>query len=134
MDSFADFRLFRDLSVISKKKRKINDYSTIDVISKYSDEEFRERFRMNKNTFNDLLDEIRGSLDKENNRGRPIPPEIQLMVTLRYFATGTFQQVDGDLIGMAQTTVSDVISRTAEAIAKMRPRYIAFPRADQCAD
>ena len=133
MNNLSELSFFRDLEQLDHYKRKIKDHSTFDLIDRYSDEDFRQRYRMCKATFFELLEEIKGCLEKSSNRGRPVPAIVQLIVTLRYFATGTIQQVDGDLLGISQTTVSDVISRTSEAIAKLRTKYIMFPREDECA-
>ena len=36
---------------------------------------------------------------------------LQLLVTLRYYATGTFQSVCGDTVGVDQSTASRAITR-----------------------
>ena len=127
MDDYRDFDLLDDLTYFDRRKRIVKNYSDMDMVDKYNDEQFRERYRMKKSTFNELLQEISESLDKPTKRGNPVPPKVQLLVTLRYLATGTFQQVDGDLLGLPQTTVSDILARTTAAIARLRPKYIKFP-------
>lgn len=58
----------------------------------YNDEDFRRRYRFNKNTFqHQILPMIADNLIKANNRGLPVPPLIQLCICLRYYATGSFQ-------------------------------------------
>ena len=52
------------------------------------------------------------------------------MLTLRYYATGTFQEACGDLCDISQLTASRIIKRVSEAIARLKINYIQFPTAD----
>ncbi len=52
------------------------------------------------------------------------------MLTLRYYATGTFQEACGDLCDISQLTASRIIKRVSEAIARLIIHYIQFPTAD----
>ncbi len=52
------------------------------------------------------------------------------MLTLRYYATGTFQEACGDLCDISQLTASCIIKRVSEAIARLKIHYIQFPTAD----
>ncbi len=52
------------------------------------------------------------------------------MLTLRYYATGTFQEACGDLCDISQLTASRIIKRVSEAIARLKIHYIQFPTAD----
>ena len=62
----------------------------------FSDEAFFQRFRFTKDGFNHLRNLLADDLlEAENNRGHPIPPKTQLLVALRYYATGSFQIVHG---------------------------------------
>ncbi|PSN35954.1 hypothetical protein C0J52_24025 [Blattella germanica] len=53
----------------------------------YRETEFKKRFRFDKNTVMDILVMIQDDMIKENRRGLPVPPIIQLLVSLRYYAT-----------------------------------------------
>ena len=52
------------------------------------------------------------------------------MLTLRYYATGTFQEACGDLWDISQLTASRIIKRVSEAIARLKIHYIQFPTPD----
>ncbi len=52
------------------------------------------------------------------------------MLTLRYYATGTFQEACGDLCDISQLTASRIIKRVSEAIVRLKIHYIQFPTAD----
>ena len=49
-----------------------------------------------------------------------------LLCALRFFATGNLQTVNGDLIGIHQTTVSRIINCVSTAILQQLPRFISF--------
>ena len=63
----------------------------------------------------------------ESNRGNPIAPQKQLLIALRFFATGSLQQVTGDTIGVSQPTISRVVSRVSKSICRLYDRFIKFP-------
>lgn len=51
----------------------------------------------------------------------------QLLITLRFYATGTFQIVIGDLFNVHNSTVCKIIHKITAAIAKLCPKYVKFP-------
>ncbi|KAJ8983163.1 hypothetical protein NQ317_016262 [Molorchus minor] len=73
-----------------------------------------------------VLPLISDRLTKINNRGLPFAPLIQLLVCLRFYATGNFQCVAGDLRGVSQQSVSVIIKRVSVLLAEQRRRFIKF--------
>ncbi|XP_069705672.1 putative nuclease HARBI1 [Periplaneta americana] len=64
----------------------------------YNDIEFKRRFRFHKRTVLDLiLPKIERTLAKPNQRGLPVPPVLQLLICLRFYATGSFQEATNRL-------------------------------------
>ena len=60
----------------------------------YDEDEFKRRFRFNKDlVLYRILPKIIGELAKINKRGLPIPPGLQLLVFVRYYATASFQVI-----------------------------------------
>ena len=53
----------------------------------YDEEQFRSRFRLNKDGFGEILNIIEADISAHNDRGNPIPAEIKILLTLRYYAT-----------------------------------------------
>nr|CAI5852796.1 unnamed protein product [Callosobruchus analis] len=56
----------------------------------------------------------------QTNRGLPVHPVIGLLLTLRFYATGSFQ-------GFHQSTVSRVIKKITRRISSHSRHYIKFP-------
>ena len=55
----------------------------------------------------------------------------QLLITLRFYATGSFQLVVGDLFAVDKSTVCRTVHRVTSAIAALRQKYVSFPAAGQ---
>ena len=51
----------------------------------------------------------------------------QLLIALRFYATGTFQLVVGDTIGVHKSTVCRILHHVTAAIANLRAKYVHFP-------
>ncbi|KAJ3665473.1 hypothetical protein Zmor_000966 [Zophobas morio] len=54
-----------------------------------------------------------------------------LLITLRFFATGSFLIVIGDFGGVHKSTVGKAINRVTRAIANLREEYIKFPQTEE---
>ncbi|XP_023931601.1 putative nuclease HARBI1 [Lingula anatina] len=98
---------------------------------KYTDEEFRRRYRLTKDAFQELLRLVTPMIAPHNERGNPIPADIQLLLTLRFYATGTFQMACGDLCDISQSSASRIIKRVSEGIASLKPQFIRFPEGQE---
>jgi len=55
----------------------------------------------------------------------------QLLIALRFYATGSFQLVVGDLFAVDKATVCRTVHRVTEAIASLRQQYVKFPATEQ---
>ena len=55
----------------------------------------------------------------------------QLLLTLRFYATGTFQLVVGDTFSIHKSTVCRTVHRVTRAIASLRELYVKFPSTNQ---
>ncbi|KAK7095731.1 hypothetical protein V1264_005102 [Littorina saxatilis] len=59
---------------------------------------------------------------------------MQLMVALRFYATGCFQQVVGDIFGIDKTTVSRIIEKVSRAFSVRLNEFVRLPTPLQEAD
>ena len=51
----------------------------------------------------------------------------QVLIALRFYATGTFQRVIGDLFGVSVFAASRVIHKVSRAIAKQKRQFLSIP-------
>lgn len=57
-------------------------------------------------------------------------PLDQLLLSLRFYATGCFQNVLGDFTGLHRTTAGSIIRRVSQAIARLRPNFVKMPQTE----
>jgi len=50
-----------------------------------------------------------------------------VLLTLQFYATGTFQGVVGELFGVDQSTASRAINRVTLAILRLMPNHVKLP-------
>ena len=119
----------QQLDDLQRNNRKENrNYSLNYEI--YDEKQYRSRFRLTKNGFREMFDIIEAHISAHNKRSYPIPAEIKLLLTSRYYATGTFQEACADLCDISQPSASRIIKRVSAAIAGLKIHYIQFPTAE----
>ena len=81
---------------------------------------------------------MRDDLESPTRRNYALPAELKLLATLRFYACGSFQQVVGDTVHIAQPTMSRVIAVVTTTLNHSLKRIIKFPRQEDtpqlCAD
>ncbi|XP_041349161.1 uncharacterized protein LOC121368490 [Gigantopelta aegis] len=65
--------------------------------------------------------------ERKTSRSHALSPELQVVIALRYFASGSFLQVVGDTFGLDKSTVSRVIFDVAGALCDLRNNFITWP-------
>nr|XP_027237757.1 putative nuclease HARBI1 [Penaeus vannamei] len=86
------------------------------------DEEFIKRSRLTKTTALNLLDKLQ---IQETRDGR-VPPHLQLLITFRWMATGSFQLTIADTFDVSQL-VSNCTAKIVRAIASLLQDYVKRP-------
>ena len=62
-------------------------------LTAYNEDEFRMRYRLSVTCFIDLLHRIGDQLIHHTYRTGALPPVYQLLVTLRFYSSGSFQVI-----------------------------------------
>ena len=100
----------------------------LNPLHEYDDVEFFTRYRVNKSGFAAILARVEPKLKRfTKGTNRPLNSVQQLSLALRYFATGSFQVVAGDILGLHQSTVSKYMPILAGAIASLSNEVVCFP-------
>lgn len=60
-------------------------------------------------------------------RNQAVSPVHKVLLTLRYYATGSMLVVCGDFIGIHKSTASLIVKLVSCVIATLRPQFIRFP-------
>lgn len=110
---------------IIREKRYVRD--AINPFTVYHEHEFHIRYRFSKDSvMYGLLPLVTDGLTRPDMRGLPIEPVIQLLICLRFYATCSFQKVNGDLMKLPQPTISRIIFRVTIILASYLNTYIKF--------
>ncbi|KAK0132297.1 putative nuclease HARBI1 [Merluccius polli] len=76
-----------------------------------------------------VVDLIRDALTSPTQRHNAISPEMKVITTLRYLATGKMQQCSSDDLGLSQPSISNVIKQTLTALSQPHivTQFVSFP-------
>ena len=119
-------RLLETIQAVSTRAPPLTLQPHTSPLDQYDDTEFISRFRMRKSSFEQLL-HLLGN-DEGAVMGRPrVPIETRLLITLRYLATGSLQNVTADTIGTSQPSVCRIVNEMTKRIAALAPALITFP-------
>ncbi|KAJ3665528.1 hypothetical protein Zmor_001020 [Zophobas morio] len=110
---------------IPRRRRALKDRTN--PFELYDEQEFKMRFRFNKETILWLRDILGAELEPTCNRRKSISALNQVLLTMRFLATGAFQQLVGDTFGVHKSTACIIIQRVVRKIAALKPQYIKMP-------
>ena len=90
-----------------------------DVLMYYSDNELHKRYRFSRQTIRYITSLIEDEISPTSNRTKPVSATKQVLITLRFLASGSFQQVTGDTVsGLHKSTVCRIIRRVTVALSR----------------
>lgn len=100
----------------------------------YGDVELFARFRFRREDVITLVDLFGDELEHPLPRGGSLPPLMQVLVALRFFATGGFQRTIGDLFKIDRRTVARVIDRFSSVLSRRLGEFVRLPVSQREAD
>ncbi|KAK5649344.1 hypothetical protein RI129_000373 [Pyrocoelia pectoralis] len=103
-------------------------YARADNFNRFNELSFFQRFRLTKNTILALLPQIEHHLEFPHDNNQSVSPINQLLLCLRYYATGSHLLAMGDFAGVHVSTACRIIKKVSHAIALMYPNYIKMPQ------
>ncbi|XP_034035036.1 putative nuclease HARBI1 [Thalassophryne amazonica] len=97
-----------------------------DLLSE-SDDWLLSRFRLPRQVLLDLCAALEPRLKRETRRTCAIPVSLQVLSTLGFLATGSFQREIADRSGITQSTMSRILPHVLSGIRDLAPLHIRFP-------
>ncbi len=93
------------------------------------DSELIRRYTLDRAGIVFVSENIREKLTSPTQRRNAIAPEIKVITTLRYLATGKMQLCSSDDLGLSQPSISRMITQTITALSDplIVSQFIAFP-------
>lgn len=111
----------------SKKIKKDDGYQKKLTEDYYTDINFKIRFRFSKTSINYLESLVEHDLRQVNSRGLSLTVKQKIMIALRYYATGCFQIVSDELIGISHSTIRLTVQDVSKAFARLSKQFIKMP-------
>ncbi|XP_054272722.1 putative nuclease HARBI1 [Macrosteles quadrilineatus] len=106
-------------------KERANDFDDLDEI------DFVTGYRLSKRTTLSVLETIEDELEFPTDKNDCVAPINQLLCALRFYATGCYQSVSGDLSGFSTSTSHRIVHRVSCAIAAKRGDFVVFPKTQE---
>ena len=117
---------------IARNRRRKRYRCVENPFENFCDKELVERYRFDSAGLAYLSEIIEQHMpDINSNRGRPISPSVQLATALRYYATGSFQIVCGDLVNISQPSASRCITQITDCLLTEMNNFIKFPDGEE---
>ena len=103
-------------------------------IDDFTDEELRARYLFRRESILFITNLVAGDISHNTQRNYALSPLHQVLIALRFYASGSFLQVIGDIFGVDKSTVFRVITAVSRALIVKQPRFIKWPSTnDECA-
>ena len=96
------------------------------LFDRYDDSDFYQRFRFDKESVEYLAAEFAGDVTSKTNH-YPISAETKMLITLRFMASNSLQQVIGDTFGVSKSVVNGAIWQVIPKIASRMNDFICLP-------
>ena len=122
---FSCGRCSREDNLLIRRNHIIRDRTH--PLELFNDLEVFKKFRFRREDIFAITDEVNAYLECGSHRGGGLAPILQVLVTLRFYAIGTFQDVVGELLGVHQLTASKTIARVTDALLRHVPTWIKMP-------
>ena len=104
------------LGLFQQKPRRPRQYRhhPSPLLDVCTDEEIRTRYRLGRDSIHFICDLLPDDLQRPTKRNHELSVETQVLATLRFLASGSFQQVVGDVLGIDKSSVSRVVTHFYE--------------------
>ena len=103
-----------------------------DVLLYYNDNELRQCYRFGRNTIEYITRLLHDDISPMTNRSHSVSATRQVLITLRFLGSGSFQQVTGDSVaGLDKSTVSRIVRRVTLALSRRVDQFIRFPQTQE---
>jgi len=100
----------------------------VDPLNHYSEEELRSRYRFGREGINFIVELLSDEIAPSTRRNHSLSATEQVLVTLRFLASGSFLEVIGDtFLSYDKSTVSRVVRRVTLALASKVNEFVKFP-------
>lgn len=119
LDRFEDDNIHR--------QRVLRD--RIHPLEVYDDVDIHARYRFRRDQIMHITDMLSDDIKHQSELNGALSPSLQVCIALRYFATGSMQNVVGDTIQVHKSTVCRAIRRVSLALCRRLNEHVTMPSA-----
>nr|XP_033492081.1 putative nuclease HARBI1 [Epinephelus lanceolatus] len=120
----VDLALLEDIAARAFRRERIfRDHQNM---FDEGEEWLMSRFRLPRHVLLELCNSLEPHLQHPTHCSHPVPPQVQVLSTLGFLATGTFQREIADRAGISQPTLSRVIPKVLNGIIRQMPIVLKF--------
>lgn len=109
------------------QQRRPRNYRFNSNLLNYTDEELRARYRFGSESIQFITNLIETDLRRKTNRSHVLRPIDQVLIALRFYASGNFVQVIGDTVGVDKSTVSRAVHDVSQLLSAKQNMFIKWP-------
>ncbi|KAG0419614.1 hypothetical protein HPB47_003973 [Ixodes persulcatus] len=120
----------RDAERNLRQQRVFRTPRTLDTIA---DNHLARYYRLPRPAMERLCAALAPALRRPTARNCALPVDAQVLLALRFYASGSFQSVVGDVANMSQTSASRIINSVSSALCNFAEKGIKFPVTPQAA-
>ncbi|KAJ1187700.1 hypothetical protein NDU88_004474 [Pleurodeles waltl] len=111
----------------ARRWRNLPAYRPLVDLSTMEERQVILTYRLDRATIHELCAQLEADLMSPIRQPTGIPPLVQVLSVLHFFASGSFQTTVAISSGMSQPMFSKVLSRVLSALLKHMRSYIIFP-------
>ena len=108
-----------------RQERLVRD--RLNPFDSYTDAEFYGRFHLTRPVVVDLVELLCDQLEHMTARSNAAPELLQVLIALKFYATGSHLQVIGDTFSIHISTVSRILENVTLAIVAHLDEYVRMP-------
>jgi hypothetical protein len=98
---------------------------------KYAESEIRIRYRFNSHTIYYICSLVEEELAHPTKKSAALPVLYQVLLALKFYATGAFYTLIGDSIKVHRSTSCRAVFRVSVALVGLSKRVIVFPSGEK---
>ena len=106
--------------------RQDRHYKPRTILETMSDAECFKFTRMPKTAVRELCTMMGPNLSRRTDRAHALTPEMQILTALEFYASGSFQWMTGNSVGLSQSSASRAIEAVTNELSALAPTFISF--------
>lgn len=106
-------------------RRTVRDRSN--PLELLSEDDIFQRYRFRSATIFFICSLISDTISHQTQRSCPLPPLLQVLAALRFYATGSFYQLIGDSLCVSKSAVGRAVRAVTSLLSALSARFIKFP-------